>query len=434
MKLKETILNILTNDVKLAVGCTEPVAIALGVAAATNLVAEEIESIEVNLSPNIYKNGMFVGIPNIDEVGLDVAAALGAAIKDPSKKLTILSELNEESVRYAKVLLRDEKVRINLFKDSPKRVYVESIVKTKNSIARSVIEDKHDNITSATLNGEEVIIEKVEDANNTNNMDIDEEIFTLPIKSIIEEIEKFDLEEIQFMLDGIDVNMKAAELGLKSKLGIGVGYAMKEKLDQGIISKDLPNLALVLTAAASDARMSGLPIPIMSSNGSGNHGITAILPIAAYSQLNEVSDEKLAKALAISHIITAYIKNYIGRLSSLCGCSIAAATGSSCAIGWLMDGNTDAIQGTIKNILANQTGVVCDGAKAGCALKLATAASSGVQSALLAKGGYTVDKDNGIVTNSAEESIKNLGSLSKYGMDNVDNTIIDIMLSSKECC
>lgn len=433
MRLKETILNILTNDVKLAVGCTEPVAIALGVAAAANKLNEEIEYVEVNLSPNIYKNGMFVGIPNIDEVGLDVAASLGAAIKDPSKKLTILSELNESSVNYAKELLRANKVKINLFKDSPKRIYVESIVKTKNNVAKSIIEDQHDNITSIKLNNKEVILEKNQ-ANNTSSRIIDEEIFSLPIKNIIEEIEKFELDEIKFMLDGLDINMKAAELGLKNKLGIGVGYAMKEKLDEGIISKDLPNLALVLTAAASDARMSGLPIPVMSSNGSGNHGITAILPIAAYSQMNEVSDEKLAKALAISHIITAYIKNYIGRLSSLCGCSIAAATGSSCAIGWLMDGNTDAIQGTIKNILANQTGVVCDGAKAGCALKLATAASSGVQSAMLAKGGYTVDKDNGIVTNSAEESIKNLGSLSKFGMDKVDNAIIDIMLSSKECC
>ena len=188
---------------------------------------------------------------------------------------------------------------------------------------------------------------------------------------------------------------------------------------------------MMLTSAASDARMSGLNVPVMSSNGSGNNGLTAILPIAAYNEINPSNEVNLSKALAISHVITAYVKHYIGRLSPLCGCSIAAATGSACAITWLMGGSYAQIQGTVKNILANQSGVICDGAKPGCSLKLGTAAAAGVQSSILAMEGYYACKNNGIVTGTAEQSIKNLKILSDQGMTNVDRTIIDIMLNAK---
>ena len=219
------------------------------------------------------------------------------------------------------------------------------------------------------------------------------------------------------MLDGLKMNLEAAEIGMSRRYGIGIGYAMKQKMDNGLISKDLPNLAMMYTSAAADARNIGLVIPVMSSNGSGNNGLTAILPIAAYRELNSETDERTATALAISHVIIAYIKNHIGKLSPICTCSIAASIGSACGITWLMGCNYKQIQSVIKNILANLSGVFCDGAKPGCTFKLGTAAATAVQAAILAMDNFYVDKDNGYVMGTAENSINHLGIVGKvwYG-------------------
>jgi L-cysteine desulfidase len=184
---------------------------------------------------------------------------------------------------------------------------------------------------------------------------------------------------------------------------------------------------MVLTAAASDARMSGTTLPVMSSNGSGNNGLTAILPLVAYSKKIEVDDERMAKSLAISHLINSYIKNYIGRLSAICGCGVAAGTGAGAALAWLMGASYDQIDGVINNMLANTSGMVCDGAKVGCALKLATSASAAVQSALLALEGSIVPMHNGIVGETVEETIRNLGIVSDKGMRITDSVILQVM-------
>lgn len=428
MDLKRNILYILQNEVKPAVGCTEPVAIALAAAAAASVLASHVDRIDVFLSPNVYKNGMNVGIPSIDEIGLDVAAALGASKRSYSDGLTILGNISPEVLSEAKNLLRNKSVSVKL-KDTDKKVYVEVCAYSGSDCGRAVIEDKHDNITGIFYNDTTVYSMEEVCAASTDGC-MDEEFFDCKLTDIISEIEQLSYEDVAPMLDGLKMNEEAARLGMEKRLGIGTGYAIHKSMGDGIISKDLPNIAMMMTSAASDARMSGLVIPVMSSNGSGNNGLTAILPIAAYNHMHPQSNDKLARALAISHVITTYIKHYIGRLSPLCGCSIAAATGSACGITWLMGGVYRHIQGTVKNILANLAGVICDGAKPGCSLKLGTAAASGVQSALLAMGGYSACKNNGIVTGTAEQAIKNLGTLSRNGMGNVDKTIIDIMVSA----
>lgn len=425
MKLKENILYVLNNDVKPAVGCTEPVAIALACAAAKSVINGKVDKVIISISPNVYKNGMNVGIPGIDEIGLDVAAALGTAKGDHTNGLQILGDISQEVQDEAKNLLKGKKVEVKL-EDTSKSVYIEAIIYSNNDISKAIIEDKHDNITLISLN-EKTISSAKDNVSANTKLTLDSDFFDTSIKDIINEIEKLDFSEISHMLDGLEMNKKAAELGMSKKLGIGVGYAMKKSMENGTLTEDLPNMAMMMTSAASDARMSGLVVPVMSSNGSGNHGLTAILPIAAYEKLYNTDKEKLAKALAISHTITGYIKHFIGRLSPLCGCSIAAATGSGCAIVWLMGGSYIHMQGTIKNMLANQAGVICDGAKPGCALKLGTAAASGVQSAIFSINGFSACKNNGIVTGTAEEAIKNLGILGKKGMSNVDKTIIEIM-------
>ncbi len=429
MDIKKQVLNVLNNDVKPAVGCTEPVAIALAAAAASSAIQGKVDKVLIMISPNIYKNGYSVGIPNIELKGLDVATALGVAKGDYSKKLRILEDISTEERLAAMSLLDNNQIEVQLLNPSPKRVYLECIVKSGDNISKAIIEDKHDNITSIKLNGVELITVE-ENLNESNSNVLDTKVFEKSVAEIIEVIENLEFEDIKHLLDGVEMNKIVSKLGMEKRYGIGIGYAMNENMKNGLISKDLPNMAMIMTGAASDVRMSGMTIPVMSSNGSGNHGLTAIMPIVAYNEMYPTSDEKLAKALAISHMVTAYIKNYIGRLSSLCGCSIAAATGSACAVTWLMGGKEKEIQGTIKNILANQSGVVCDGAKAGCALKLGTAASSGMQSAMLAVEGYYVEESNGIVAESAEQAIINLGALSTNGMMDVDNAIIDIMVET----
>lgn len=435
MNVKETILKIIGTEVKPAIGCTEPVAIALCAAAcseALEVSMDKIDSIVVEICKNVYKNGMNVGIPNVTETGLDVAAALGAAKADPSKKLEVLGVVTEENKAEAKKLLEEGKVKIEL-SDTSKKVYIRCEMHANAKTAEAVIEDSHDNITYVAVDGKEKV-SKTEQTNTTASVGVENAFFDLEIYDIIQEIEKLTLTDVEKMLDGLKMNRNVAKMGMESKYGLGVGYGMNEHLKEGIISKDLPNLAYILTASASDVRMSGAVEAVMSSNGSGNHGLTAILPIAAYGEMTNADDEKLAKAITISHVVTAYIKHYIGRLSPLCGCSIAAATGSACGVAWLMGGKREEIQSTIQNILANQTGVLCDGAKPGCALKLGTAAESGVQAAMLAMKGCRVDGKNGIVAKTAEQSIKNLGALSENGMGSVDKAVIDIMVNNAQNC
>ncbi len=429
MSIKENILYILNNEVKPAIGCTEPVAIALCAAAAASCINGSIDLVMVYLSSNIYKNGMNVGIPNSNEIGLDVAAALGVAKRDYEKGLEILGEIDDNCRSTAKDLLNNNKVIVKI-SDTDKKVYVKVIVKSGDNVAKAIIEDKHDNIVSISLNDKIILLKENSSCDNQCS-GVDESFFDSSILDIIKAIEELDFEDTKFMLEGLRMNLSAASLGMNQRLGIGTGYAIKQNIDKGILGNDLANKAMMLTSAASDARMSGLNVPVMSSNGSGNNGLTAILPIAAYNEINPSNEVNLSKALAISHVITAYVKHYIGRLSPLCGCSIAAATGSACAITWLMGGSYAQIQGTVKNILANQSGVICDGAKPGCSLKLGTAAAAGVQSSILAMEGYYACKNNGIVTGTAEQSIKNLKILSDQGMTNVDRTIIDIMLNAK---
>ena len=249
----------------------------------------------------------------------------------------------------------------------------------------------------------------------------------ITIQEIVTNIENMDLEDIKFLLDGIEMNMDMAKYGLENKIGIGVGRGIKESIEEGLLGDGIMTKAMLLTAAASDARMGGAKLPVMSSNGSGNHGLTAILPIVAYAQKYPQSDEKMAKALAISHLITAYVKNFTGRLSAVCGCGVAASTGASAGISWLMDGNINHIYGAIENMIADLSGMICDGAKAGCALKLSSAASAAVQSAVIAKQGYSVPALNGIVGTRVEESIQNLGRVSDKGMQITDEIILNVM-------
>ncbi len=424
MTLEDIIIKILEDEVVPAMGCTEPVAVALACAKAKELLDfDEINNIEIFVSPNIYKNGLAVGIPKTDEVGLHIAAALGLMGGKSKNDLRVLEEINKEDVGAAKDFLKSGKLLLEI-EDTKEKIYIGVNLFTNKGEAKVIIQGKHNRFTYLEKEGEVILDTKEE---NIEAKDYSKILYNFKIRDIINEIEKISYEKISFMLDGLEMNEKIAHIGLSKESGMGVGFNLQRNIEKGILGDDLMNHAMVLTAAASDARMSGVNLPVMSSNGSGNNGLTVILPILAYIKKIQVDDEKIARALAMSHIINSYIKHYIGRLSALCGCGVAAGTGASVGIAWLMGASKDQIDGTIKNMLANTSGMICDGAKVGCALKLATSASAAIQSALLAIGNNIVPSQNGIVAETAEETIENLGTLSDMGMNIADEVILRVM-------
>ncbi len=424
MELETLILDTLKREVVPAMGCTEPAAVALACAKAKELLFfDELKEVKVLVSPNIYKNGMCVGIPNTGEVGLEIAAALGIIGGRSEKDLRVLEGLTIHEVGAAKRLLEQDIIYVGM-KDTHEKIYVEVCLITEGGKIEVVIKERHNQFVSIRINGQEIFNVHSETLEASLEQS---QVYDYSIQDIILGIERLPYHQIVFLLEGLEMNERIAQAALNQDMGMGVGSGLHQSILDGILSDDLMNQAMVLTAAGADARMSGLSMPVMTSNGSGNNGLTTILPIVAYRNKYTVSEERLAKALAMSHMINGYIKHHIGRLSALCGCGVASSTGAAVAIAWLMGANHRQIDGVIKNMIANISGMICDGAKVGCALKLATAASTAIQSAILALGNRIVPAKNGIVAETAEETIKNLGKLGRSGMGSTDTVILEIM-------
>lgn len=421
-------MNNLTEGVKPALGCTEPVAVGLAASAAYKDLKGKVESIEIRVSPNIYKNGMGVGIPGTTEIGLIFAAALGVTCGDCKLGLEVYKNVNQKAVEDANRLIEEDRVEVNLEEDEG-RFYIEALVKTSGGSGKCIIRDSHTNIVYIEKNGE-IELEKKKPSRE-DELD-DEKCLNLENVEIVDIrnfIENVEYRQIEFLIEGARMNKKAAEVGLREKPGPAIGAALKSLIDQGFIEKNMVNDAKIMASAASDARMAGLNIPVMSSGGSGNQGITAIIPVMVACEYLECSDEKLARSLAYSHIMTAYIKTFTGNLSPVCGCAIAAGIGASTGITWAMGGTDTQIGYAVKNMVGTLTGMVCDGAKGGCAFKIATAASEATLQAKLALANVVINEFDGIVDPSTEQTIKNLGDFSNGGMSSADKEIINIMLN-----
>lgn len=430
MSLEQSIIDTLRVEVVPAMGCTEPVAVALAVSKARELAKlstidlDKVETIEVSVSPNIFKNGLSVGIPGTTEVGLIMAIALGYSGCYSRDGLEVFESVHEKELERAKLLISQNKITLKM-EDTSDKIFIKAKIATKDGFYRAIIKDRHDQFVLLE-DDHGVLFEQTPDKTSTPKAN---PLYSEPIIEIIKAVEGMSHDSLKFLLDGLEMNQHIAEHGLSNKCGMGVGYILNEQAEKGLLGKDLMNRAMAMTAAASDARMSGVSLPVMSSNGSGNNGLTALLPIVAYSEKNAVSDEMLTKAAAMSHLINGTIKNAIGRLSAICGCGVAAGTGASVGIAWLMGANYTQIEGVIQNMIANTAGMVCDGAKEGCSLKLATSASAAVQSAILAVNDVIVIPGSGIVGKGADETIRNLGVLSSEALMNVDQVIIKIMNS-----
>ena len=431
-----TAKDILEMEVTLALGCTEPVAIALGAAAAATLLPKkEFDSIEIWIDPNIYKNGMAVTIPGTGGMqGLDTASALGAYGGDPERDLEVLESVDDEVIAKVKKLLEDKKVIVNLRDEVG--LHVRTKIVSGENVAESLIVDLHNNIVSLKLNGAEVtdspLLASVKGKGGKRSLaDLEEWLRELTLEEILHLTSQLDDSDLDFLEVGVNHNLALAEYGLQHGSGLGIGKAIDRLIKQKLMVKDMTSSARRLTSAAADARMGGAKLPAMSSAGSGNHGLTAILPIWATKDFIDHDRETLLRAIGLSHIVTAYVKAHTGRLSAVCGCSVAAGAGATAGITYLVGGDVHHMEGAIKNILEDLAGVICDGAKAGCAIKLNTAAGAAVQAALFSLHGVNVQETDGIIGDSTRKTIQNMGELSHEGMVETDKTILKIMLEKQ---
>lgn len=417
-------IQLLKREVVPALGCTEPIAVAYAVAKTKKILNADPDRVEILLSRNMIKNGMGVGIPGTGMTGLGIAAALGAVGGDPDAGLEVLCGVKSEHIDLAKKMLNDNRIFISL-KNVPDKLYIEVICYKLDENSKVIIKDKHTNIVLMECNGKK-LYEKKEDDTSADTASNEYEIL-LSIENIYDFAMKARFEDLKFLLDGVNMNMKVSEEGMNGEYGLAVGKALSDSVSQGIMSDDLASYASIVTASAADARMSGCTFPVMSSAGSGNQGLTAILPVAAAAKRLKKSDETLVRALAISHLVTIHVKSYIGRLSALCGCGVAASIGACSAITYLLGGDEASIKSAVKNMIGDVAGIICDGAKAGCALKLATAVNAAVQCASLAVRGVEISSNDGIIDKDVETTIRNLGNLCTLGMVDTDRIILDIM-------
>ncbi len=437
------IIDIIHREVKPALGCTEPIAVALAVAKAVEIITENCPCAEgwrlgadfrldVAVSANILKNGMGVGIPGTGMVGLAVAAALGAVCGDSSRGLEVLAALDAAAVARAKELVDRGRVHISVA-PTERLLYVKATVSVCGADhlfasaevdphAYAVIEDDHDRIVETSF-ADRILMSSEAAAAIADHTAADD---ALSVREILSFAETAAFEDISFILDDRRLNLALAREGLRGDYGLRVGKAIRENQAE-VFGDDFMSFAMGLTAAASDARMAGSTLPAMSNSGSGNQGITVSMPVIAYAMKYGVPDEQLARALILSNLVAIHIKSFLGKLSALCGC-VVASTGSACGIVWLQGGGYEQICSAIKNMTGNITGMVCDGAKVGCAMKVASGVSCAVQSAVLAMRGTCIPSTDGIIDDDVEKTIRNLGALGSAGMKTADKMILDIML------
>ena len=432
------IIELIRKEVKPALGCTEPIAVALAVAKAMEIMEDKRGTVSpdwrmmdgwtlsIEVSGNILKNGMGVGIPGTGMVGLHIAAALGAVCGKSEYGLEVLHDLDEASISRAKQLVENKSVTVGLA-DTDHKLYVKATVLAEdNHSACAVIEDDHDNIVETWYDA--TILTSSHKAEGSDCPDQKTTLdYNLTVREILDFATTVAYEDIGFILESRTLNLALAHEGLKGCYGLKVGYAINLEDNKEVFGGDFLSYAMSLTAAASDARMAGCTLAAMSNSGSGNQGITVTMPVIAYSIKYGTDDERLARALVLSHLIAIHIKGYLGKLSALCGCVIAS-TGSSCGLVYLRGGDYEQICAAIKNMIGNITGMVCDGAKVGCAMKVASGVSSALQSAVLAREGICISEHDGIIEKDIEKTIQNLGRIGSIGMQNTDNMILDIMV------
>ena len=430
------IIGLVHKEVKPALGCTEPVAVALATARAIEIMmsnvngfspAESSFKINVEVSGNILKNGMGVGIPGTGMIGLRVAAALGAVCGKSSYGLEVLKDLDKDSISAAKKMVAEDGVCISIAHDCPK-LYVKAIIVIDNHKAWAVIENEHDKFVETGFDDKTETLAKRGESQCESADDKETRDYHLTVKEIFEFANTVDFHDIEFILDDRKLNLALAEEGLKGNYGLRVGKTILACKDE-VFGDDFLSYAMALTAAASDARMAGCTLPAMSNSGSGNQGITASVPVIVYARETGKSHEELLRALCVSNLVTTHLKTGIGRLSAYCG-AVSAGVGAGAGIAYLKGGRFETIAHTVVNAIAVTSGIICDGAKASCAAKIAASVDAGLLGLAMFESGNQFFGGDGIVKKGVENTIATVGKLVRIGMEQTDKEIIHLMMEA----
>jgi L-cysteine desulfidase len=422
-KVREQIIALIKREVVPAVGCTEPMAVALCVSRATEVLGCIPDKIKVLLSANILKNAMGVGIPGTGMIGLPIAIALGAIIGKSEYQLEVLKDITPEALEQGKQYINEGRIDIQLKENCCDKLYVEAIVEGGGHTAGAIIQGSH---TGFVQISHDDTIMLVDPAMPDGFVGDDGDDIALNLRLVYDFAMQAPIDEIRFILETRDYNMKAAQESLKGNFGHCLGKTMDRPLSHGIFGNTIFSRILSKTALATDARMGGALIPVMSNSGSGNQGICATNPVVVFATENENTEEELIRALTLSHLTAIYIKQSLGKLSALCGC-VVASIGSSCGITYLMGGDFERICHSVKNMIANLTGMICDGAKPSCALKIASGVSTALLSAVLAMEGRHVTSAEGIIDDDVDRSIRNLTVIGADAMCATDQMVLNIM-------
>lgn len=419
---REQIIALINKEVVPAVGCTEPMAVALCTARAAELLGRKPEKISALLSANILKNAMGVGIPGTGMIGLPIAIALGALIGKSSYQLEVIKDLTPEALDTAKAFIGDPKrIDIKLKEGITEKLYIEICCEAEGHQATAVIAGAHTNIVFEASDGNVLTDRQTAEKGAEEAEDI-----ALSMQTVWDFATLSPVGEISFILKTRDYNIKAAQESRKGNYGHNLGKTMSRPLSSGIFGKTIYSNIISETALACDARMGGAMIPVMSNSGSGNQGICATNPVAVFARENDNTEEELIRALTLSHLTAIYIKQSLGKLSALCGC-VVASIGSSCGIVYLMGGDYVRVCHAVKNMIANLTGMICDGAKPSCSIKICSGVSSALLSAMLSMEGEHVTAAEGIIDEDVDQSIRNLTSIGKRAMCPTDDMVLDIM-------
>ena len=420
-EIREQIVALIHQEVVPAVGCTEPMAVALCVARATEDLGCRPEKIRVWLSANMLKNAMGVGIPGTGMIGLPIAGAMGAIVGKSEYQLEVIKDLTPETLEEGKRYIGEDHIDIKLKHDITEKLYIEVVCERGDDTATAIIAGGHTNFVYEERNGQ-VLLDKrmcVGEEGETHGV-------ALNLKTVWDFATTSPVDEIAFILESKRYNMGAAQASLKGNYGHCLGKTMDRPLSKGIFGDSIFSHIISKTASACDARMGGAMIPVMSNSGSGNQGICATNPVVVYAEENENTEEELVRALMLSHLTAIYIKQSLGKLSALCGC-VVASIGSSCGITYLMGGEYNDICFAVRNMIANLTGMICDGAKPSCALKISSGVSTALLSAVLAREGKHVTEAEGIIDKDVDRSIHNLTSIGKEAMCATDDMVLNIM-------
>jgi len=423
-KEQKEIIALIKRQVVPAIGCTEPMAVALCVAKATQLLGQVPEKIELRLSANILKNAMGVGIPGTGMIGLPIAIALGALIGRPERELEVLCDCNKQAVERGKQFIAENRIHIELEENDPDKLYINALVTAGGHTAEARIRTHHTHFVFLAKDG---VAQQDEQASCHGAVAADEDDGPkLTLRKVYDFATETEVDDLRFILEAKRLNEAAAQSGLRENYGHQLGKTMQSPLGRGIMGDSIFSKVLSVTSCACDARMAGAMVPVMSNSGSGNQGICATMPVVVFAEENHNTEEELIRALIISNLTAIYIKQTLGALSALCGC-VVASTGSSCGITYLMGGTYEQISYSVKNMIANLTGMICDGAKPSCALKLTSGVSTAMLSAMLAMQHKYVSSQEGIIDDDVDQSIHNLTAIGSRGMDQTDRFVLDIM-------